>query len=129
MFSPDGRWVAYQIGTAGVTERCAARRAVPAHRGEDLIAQQGGRPLWSRDGKELFFVPAPGRFMVVAVKTAPSFTVTSPIDVPRGFGAAAPFDPRPFDIMPDGRIVGVVPQARAKADRRRSLRCSKFTSC
>ncbi len=33
--------------------------------------------MWSRDGKELFFVPAPGRFVVAAVKAAPIFTVTN----------------------------------------------------
>ena len=53
-------------------------------------------------------MPAPGRFSVVAVKTAPIFTVTSPVEVPRGFGSAGPTDQRTFDIMPDGRIVGVV---------------------
>ena len=64
--------------------------------------------MWSRDGKELFFVPGPGRFMVVTVRTAPSFTATSPVAVPREFGIANPMTPRTFDIMPDGRIVGVV---------------------
>ena len=63
--------------------------------------------MWSRDGKELFFLPAPGRLMVVTVRTDPSFTFTSPSEVPRGFVAAAPTSQRTFDIMPDGRIVGV----------------------
>ena len=64
--------------------------------------------MWSRDGKELFFVPAPGRFMAVAVKTTPIFTFTSSVEVPRGFGSAVPTDPRTFDIMPNGRIVGII---------------------
>ena len=42
------------------------------------------------------------------MKTAPIFTVTKEFDVPRGFGGATPFEPRTFDIMPDGRIVAVV---------------------
>ena len=73
-----------------MTEGTTYVQPFPPTGSKHLIAQQGGRPLWSRDGKELFFVPAPGRFMVVAVKTAPIFTVTSPVEVPRGFGAAAP---------------------------------------
>jgi hypothetical protein len=73
-----------------------------------LIAQQGGRPLWSRDGKELFYVPAPGRFVAVAVKTAPIFTFTAPVDVPRVFGPSTPTEPRTFDMLPDGRIVAAV---------------------
>ena len=76
---------------------------------------QGGRPLWSRDGKELFFVPAPSRFMAVTVRTAPSFTFTSPVAVPRGFGAAIPATPRTFDIMPDGRFVGVGTQGQRQS--------------
>ena len=70
--------------------------------------------MWSRDGKELFFVPAPGRFMAVTVRTEPSFTFTNPVAVPRGFGVAAPATPRTFDIMPDGRIVGVGTQGQSQ---------------
>jgi serine/threonine-protein kinase len=107
MFSPDGRWVAYQIGTTrGGMEGTTYVQPFPPTGTKYEIAR-GGRPLWSRDGKELFFVPAPSRFMVVTVRMAPSFTVTSPVAVPRGFGVANPMTPRTFDIMPDGRIVGI----------------------
>ena len=108
MFSPDGRWVAYQIGQLGVTEGTTYVQPFPPDGSIHLITQRGGRPLWSRDGKELFYVPTSGSFMVVAVKAAPSFTFTSPVSVPRGFGGAPPNSPRTFDIMPDGRIVGLV---------------------
>ncbi len=108
MFSPDGRWVAYQIGRAGVIEGSTWVQPFPPDGSRHLIEREGGRPLWSRDGKELFFVPAPLQLRVVTVKTAPSFTVTSPVAVPRGFGGAPPFSPRTFDIMPNGRIVAVV---------------------
>lgn len=113
--SPNGRWVAYQIGHPGVTEATTYVEPFPPTGTKHLIAQQGGRPLWTRDGKELFFVPAPGHFMLVAVKTAPSFTFTSPVAVPRGFGSAVPFQPRTFDVMPDGRIVGVVPAGQSQS--------------
>ena len=71
---------------------------------------QGGRPLWSRDGRELFFVPAPSRFMAVTINASPTFTFTNPVTVPRGFGVAIPGSPRTFDMMADGRFVGVAPQ-------------------
>ena len=116
MFSPDGRWVAYQTGQAGTTEGTSYVEPFPSDGSKHLIARQGGRPLWSRDGKELFFVPAPGLFNVVAVKTAPTFTITSPIAVPRGFGPAAPTEPRTFDIMPDGRIVGVITVGQSQSE-------------
>lgn len=109
MFSPnDGRWVAYQMGRPGVTEGSTYVQPFPPDGTRHLIAQEGGRPLWSRDGKQLFFVPAPLQFSVVDVRTSPGFTVTSPVALPRGFGSAAPYTPRTFDIMPDGRLVAVV---------------------
>ena len=63
--------------------------------------------MWHPSGKEIFFIPAPGRLMVVGVRTEPTLTFTSPVAVPRGFGEANPARPRTFDILPDGRIVGV----------------------
>ena len=86
MFSPDGRWVAYQIGEPGASGEGTTYVQPFPPTGTKYQIARGGRPLWSRDGKELFFVPAPGRFMVVTVRTAPSFTFTSPVAVPRGFG-------------------------------------------
>ena len=108
MFSPDGRWVAYQLKEPGSTgtEGVIYVQPFPAT-GEKHQIAQGGRPMWSRDGKELFFVPAPGRFMAATVRTAPSFTVTPAVAVPRRFGEATPTTPRTFDIMPDGRFVVV----------------------
>jgi serine/threonine-protein kinase len=115
MFSPDGRWVAYQIkepGSASV-EGTTYVEPFPPTRAKNQIAR-GGRPMWSRDGKELFFIPAPARFMVVTVRTAPSFTFTSPVTVTRGFVGALPARPRTFDIMPDGRFVVVGTQGQSQ---------------
>jgi len=105
-FSRDGRWVAYQVGESGVGEATTYVQPFPAT-GTKYLISRGGRPAWSRDGKELFFVPAPAQFMVVTVRTEPRFTFTSPVAVPRRFGIADPALPRPFDMMPDGRFVGV----------------------
>ena len=82
--------------------------------------------MWSRDGKELFFVPAPGRFMAVTVRTAPSFTFTSPVAVPRGFVAGPSCesaDIRHHARRPDRgrRDTGPEPKRiRAGADSRRA---------
>jgi hypothetical protein len=68
-------------------------------------------------------VPAPGQFMAVTVRTKPSFTFTSPVPVSRRFGVADPGQPRPYDTMPDGRLVGVGVTVKPEPARRR------FTSC
>ena len=109
MFSPDGRWIAYQAGEIGMGEGVTYVQPFPSTGAKYQIAQ-GGRPLWSRDGKELFFVPAPSRFMAVTINTSPTFTFTNPVSVPRGFGVAIPGSPRTFDMMADGRFIGVAPQ-------------------
>jgi hypothetical protein len=127
--SVSGHSNSLQIGQTGVTEGSVYVEPFPPTGTKHLIAQQGGRPLWSRDGKELFFTPAPGRFMVVAVKTVPSFTITSPIAVPRGFPSSGPSDPRSFDITPDGRIVGVVPAGRSQDRSSPQIQVSRFKSC
>ena len=109
MFSPDGRWIAYQTGGVGMGEGETYVQPFPPTRAKYQIAH-GGRPLWSRDGKELFFVPAPGQFMAVTINASPTFTFTNPVSVPRGFGVAIPASPRTFDMMADGRFVGIAPQ-------------------
>jgi serine/threonine-protein kinase len=105
-FSPDGRWVAYQVGETGQGEGYTYVQPFPPTGTRYQIAR-GGRPAWSRDGKELFYVPAPARFAVVRVRTEPSFAFSSPVDVPRRFGIADPSNPRPYDTLRDGRLIGV----------------------
>ena len=105
VFSPDGRWVAYQSGGSGTGEGTVFVEPFPPNGTKHQIAQ-GGRPLWSHDGKELFFVPAPGQLRVVSVTTKPTFTFTDPIALPRGFGVSGPLSPREFDMTPQGLIIG-----------------------
>jgi serine/threonine-protein kinase len=105
-FSPDGHWIAYQIGDAGVGEATTFVQPYPPT-GEKYQIARGGRPAWSRDGKELFVVPAPGRLLLFTVHTRPSFSFSNPVDIPRGFGVAEPGSQRTYDPMPDGRLVGI----------------------
>ena len=64
--------------------------------------------MWSRDGKELFFVPAPAGFMVVTVRTEPSLTFTTPVDGASRIRGGRSLRLRAHSTcMPDGRIVGV----------------------
>jgi hypothetical protein len=52
-------------------------------------------------------VPAPSQFSAVSVRADPVFTVTDPVPVRRRFGLAPPANPRPYDILPDGRFISV----------------------
>ena len=104
-FSPDGKWVAYQAGDLGVGEGAVFVEPSPPDGTRHRIAA-GGRPAWSRDGKELVFVPGPNELAVVTVSTQSGFTFSEPAALPRGFGLSGPMTPRGFDLMPDGRILG-----------------------
>ena len=107
VFSPDGRWIAYQSGEISrLGEPTLYVQPFPST-GTKYEIVRGGRPMWSPDGRELFFVPSPTQFMAVSVRTQPVFAVTNPIPVPRRFGMAPPANPRPYDILPDGRFVAV----------------------
>jgi hypothetical protein len=109
VFSPDGRWVAYTSG-ASTNDDAIYAQPVPPTGARYQISQAGENghdALWSRDGKELFYVPLVGRFVVRSVSTQPGFTFGNPVAVARTFPVAAPTTPRTFDITPDGKIVGV----------------------
>ena len=113
VFSPNGRWVAYQAGdfSANVT----FVEPMPPN-GSKYRIGNGGRSLWSRDGTELFIVQRPGEFAVVGIKTQPSFTSSDPIRIPRTFGVASPTDLRPFDTTRDGRFVVAGPPGGASVN-------------
>jgi len=123
-FSPDGRWLAYQSGnpaTAGVLvepfppggtinmNQVAARSGATPH-----------HPFWSRDGKELFYIPGPNAFAAVAVATRPQFSVGNVVELKRGsFIESGPEALRGMDALPDGRFVVIVDAAAGDATAQR----------
>ncbi|HEY3123968.1 MAG TPA: protein kinase [Thermoanaerobaculia bacterium] len=75
-FSPDGRWIAYQSDESGRSEVYVA--AYPGPGGRSPVSIDGGTdPVWSRDGRELFF-QCGGKMMATAVETRPSFRAGVP---------------------------------------------------
>ena len=53
-FSPDGRWIAYVSNQSGRNE--IYLRAVQAQSQATVISREGGsEPMWSREGRELFY--------------------------------------------------------------------------
>jgi serine/threonine-protein kinase len=76
IFSPDGRWLAYVSDESGRYEVYV--ESVPRGRGRWLVSSGGGiEPLWSADGRELFYRSGDA-MLSVAVQTAPTFSVGSP---------------------------------------------------
>ena len=105
VFSPDGQWVVYQIANQDASEGSTYVQPFPAT-GKRSEIGRGGRPLWSRNSNELFFIPAPAQWRAVRW-SGPPFSFTPPVAVPRPFGISGPSSPRTFDFLPDGRLIGV----------------------
>ncbi len=68
-FSPDGRWFVYSSSEPGQYEIFVRR--LPMTDEKWAISSGGGlQAMWSRDGKEIFYVALDGRMMAVPVSTA-----------------------------------------------------------
>jgi Tol biopolymer transport system component len=75
-FSPDGRWIAYTAPGPAAFEVYV--RAYPAADRRTLVSVGGGHdPVWSADGRELFYRQGDGLY-AVPVTLSPTFSVGSP---------------------------------------------------
>jgi Tol biopolymer transport system component/predicted Ser/Thr protein kinase len=67
VFSPDGRWIAYQSDESGADE--AYVQGFPEGNDRQQISVGGGtQPRWRGDGKELFYVAPDRKVMAVDVR-------------------------------------------------------------
>lgn len=75
----------------------------------------GHHPLWSPDGKELFFTPGAGnRIHVVSVSTQPAFSFGEPVVLTRPFQNMSTNYERNYDISRDGqRFLGLIDATQA----------------
>jgi serine/threonine-protein kinase len=108
VFSPDGRWAAYTMTETSGSEVYV--QPVPATGVPYQISKTGtsAYPVWSADGRELFYSPAGGggQFVAVSISTQPSFTFSSPVLLTRQFTIGGSLV-RNYDITPDGRFIGI----------------------
>ena len=66
-------------------------------------------PVWSRKGDEILAGIAANRDATIPVKTTPRFAFGQPVEFPRGARLAGTvFSRRNEDVMPDGRMLGVI---------------------
>jgi eukaryotic-like serine/threonine-protein kinase len=112
-FSPDVHWVAYASDETGRFEIYVQGFPNPSEKFQ--VSTTGGDfPVWSREGRELFFLSADHKMMVAGVKTAGGrFEASAPkalfatrvaelADVNLGI---------PYDVTRDGHFLLVTPQS------------------
>ena len=100
-FSPDGAWLAYESEESGRPEVYVMR--LPDGRDRRQISVDGGSaPLWSRDGRELYFVNGDW-LMATAVATE----AMSPKRLFQHTFYSLGNSGRPFAVRPDGRFIVV----------------------
>ena len=81
--SPDGRWMAYTSDESGKYE-VYVRPFPEVDKGRWQVSTSGGdSPLWSPDGRELFYRNGDA-VMAVSVKTDPTFSLETPKTLFRG---------------------------------------------
>jgi hypothetical protein len=121
--SPDGRWIAYQSSEGSTVDEIHVRPFPKTDGGHWQISSGGGRmPLWSKDGKELFFRTSNrGRLMGVTVQSSagrPDFVYGTPslvLDTSTWRGGNVG---RPYDISADGRrFLAIIPVTANRNER------------
>jgi Tol biopolymer transport system component len=115
--SPNGHWLAYVTDESGREEVfvCSFPEA-----GSNLpISTDGGmEPLWSSDGKELYFRDITGdKVMCVSFETEPNLSIGKPVLLFQGNykGSSGPWG-RNYDIHPDGKKFLMIEEEEMKSD-------------
>ena len=98
--SPDGRWIAFVTNESGRDE--VVVQPFPGPGGRVQASANGGtEPVWSRDGRQLFY-RANGRLMAADVRTRPGFSVVARDSMFTDKYVFAT-NPHPnYDVLPDG---------------------------
>ncbi len=118
VFSPDGRWVAYQSNESGRNEIYVRRFVVPGDATDSTSAREaqwqvsttgGIYPTWRADGKELFFIDPAGMMVAAPITATGSVVPGKPAALFQtnavGGGTDAAEQGRQYDVAPDGRFL------------------------
>jgi serine/threonine-protein kinase len=99
-FSPDGHWIALVTDASGTSEVVVQPFPGPGARVQ-VSAGGGSEPVWSRDGKRIFY--RDGRnLMAASISTTPTLTVTGRTAVFPDDYMFAQAPHANYDVSPDG---------------------------
>ena len=100
-FSSDGQWLAYVSDVSGRSEVYV--QPFPGPGGKWTISTEGGdEPVWSRDGRELFYRNG-NVLMAVPITLQPTFAAGVPRPLFRSDFEPSGTNTSGYDVSPDGR--------------------------
>jgi Tol biopolymer transport system component len=109
--SPDGGWIAYASDESGRFEVYIS--SFPSLEHKVKVSTDGGNlPLWSHDGKELFYIAPVKKLMSVGVKAGTSFEPGLPKELFETSISGGPGGRR-YDVANDGKRFLIVTQVEA----------------
>ena len=115
VFSPDGRWLAYTVAKEPLSapDRGVFVQPFPPTGNVFQAPRQlvDFHPMWSADGRELIFLASTTARSMAAVRVTGTQSLS--FGTPTRFPAAVVGDrlsaePRAFDLLPDGRMIGAI---------------------
>jgi len=114
-FSPDGKWVVYASDEAGAGLDVYVR-GFPDGAVAYRISESGGQqPVWSRDGKSVYYIPRDGLLVRAKIATTSGVTVVLRDTLVRSGFELPPFRGHAnYDVMPDGRLLLVRPMENSQ---------------
>jgi serine/threonine-protein kinase len=110
--SPDGKLMAFVKGTGGYYDIYV--EPYPATGAQWQISTEGGiHPVWSKDGKRVYFLDRSANVMMTEIQTSPGFTASNPKLVYRnlyrpGGGINS------FSVAPDGKHILIMNPVEGK---------------
>jgi serine/threonine-protein kinase len=102
--SPDAKWLAYASDEGGGRSIWVVPFPDPQGAKWQLSAEEGIEPLWSRDGREVFYVTLDNELVAVPVSAAAGgFTAGKPQVLMRLEGYRRHTSHRAYDVTPDNQ--------------------------
>jgi Tol biopolymer transport system component len=111
--SPDGRWLAY-VGSDGATTNVYVRSFRGAAGPVQISADGGDSPVWSRDGKRLYYRRIEAGWTSGSLVVAHVSPTTTGLHVVKRERILTLREGGVYDVVPDGRQVLVVQQGDSR---------------